>query len=208
MRFSLIPRHHKFYDLFEEDAQNLVKGARLLQDMLQKWDNLDARSKEITDIEHQGDSITHRIMAELHSTFVTPIDREDIAVLAHTMDDVLDFIQSAADFMLLYGVPAPTERARELGAIIAAAASELERAMPSLRHPGRLKDIMAHCVELNRLENAADDIYRAALRELFQHTGDMSEVIKWREIYEHLESATDRCEDVANVLEGVALKHA
>lgn len=208
MKFSLIPRERKFFDLFEEDARNLVATAQALVDLVENWDRVEAKVGKITDLEHQGDEITHRIIAELHRTFVTPIDREDIASLSHALDDVVDFIQAAADAMLVYKVSGPTPRARELARIILEAAQEVERAMPDLRHAGELKEIRTHCIELNRLENAADRVYRAALGELFSDRVDVMEVIKWREIYSHLETATDRCEDVANVMEGVALKYA
>jgi len=159
-------------------------------------------------MEHQGDTITHQIMAQLNRTFVTPFDREDIALLAHTMDDVTDFIHAAADAMLIYKIAQPSQRAMELADIIVQAAIEVERVMPRLRHRAELKQILGYCVEINRLENMADRVFRSAMAELFDDTTDIAQVIKWREIYEHMESATDRCEDVADVLEGVALKHA
>jgi uncharacterized protein Yka (UPF0111/DUF47 family) len=139
---------------------------------------------------------------------VTPFDREDIALLAHTMDDILDFIHSAADAMFIYKIKAPTERAKQLADIIVQGAVEVDKAVRGLRKRSELKHIMEGCVEINRLENMADRVYRAAIAELFDNTEDIAQVIKWREIYLHMESATDRCEDVANVLEGVALKHA
>lgn len=208
MRFSLIPRERKFFDLFEEDARNSVRAAKLLEDLVNHWENVDTKISQITDVEHEGDEITHRIMAELHSTFVTPLDREDITALAHAVDDVVDFIQAAADAMHVYQVLVPTQRSKELARIIVQATTEMEKAMPALRQPGDLKRILSHCVELNRLENAADRVYRLALGELFADRPDVAEIIKWREIYNHMESATDRAEDVADVLEGVALKHA
>jgi len=143
----------------------------------------------------------------LHRTFVTPFDREDIALLAHSLDDVTDFIHAAADAMLLYKVEYPSQGAKELADIIVQAAAEVERAMPQLRHHAELKQILPRCVEINRLENMADRVFRSAMADVFDDSTDFSYVIKWREIYEHMEEATDRCEDVANVLEGVALKH-
>ena len=147
-------------------------------------------------------------MAQLNRTFVTPFDREDIALLAHTLDDVTDFIHAAADAMLIYKVESPTRRAKELADIIVQAAAEVERAIPQLRHRAELEKVLPRCVEINRLENVADEVFRSALVELFDETKDVAQIIKWREIYEHMESATDRCEDVSNVLEGVALKYA
>ena len=176
--------------------------------MLDKWQFIDSCVAEITEIEHQGDTITHQVMSLLHRTFVTPFDREDIALLAHTMDDVLDFIHASADAMFIYKIKAPTQRAKELADVILMGAVEVEKAVACLRHKKQFNKMLETCVEINRLENAADRIYRAAIGELFENTSDVAELIKWREIYEHLESATDRCEDVADVLEGVALKNA
>jgi len=207
-KFPFIPREEKFFDLFEEGARNTVKASQVLRGMIDTWKFVGGRVAEITELEHQGDTITHQIMAQLNRTFVTPFDREDIALLAHTMDDVTDFIHAAADAMLIYKVEKPTQRAKELADIIVQAATEVERAMPRLRHRAELKRIPEYCVEINRLENMADRVFRSAMAELFDDTTDIAQVIKWREIYEHMESATDRCEDVADVLEGVALKHA
>jgi uncharacterized protein Yka (UPF0111/DUF47 family) len=148
------------------------------------------------------------VISMLHRTFVTPFDREDIALLAHTMDDIIDFIHAAADAMFIYKIASPTQRAKELADVIVLGAEEMEKAVAGLRKRSEFKNMLERCVEMNRLENVADRIYRAAIAELFDNTADMAQIIKWREIYEHMESATDRCEDVANVLEGVALKHA
>ena len=207
-KLPFVPREEKFFDLFERDAGNIVQAARGLKDMLDNWENVGHKVADITELEHEGDSITHQIAALLHRTFVTPFDREDIASLAHRMDDILDFIHAAADALYIYKIDAPTQRSRELADIIVKAALEVQRAVPMLRCRADLRKIPEHCVELNRLENAADKVFRSALGELFDDDKDTAYIIKWREIYEHMESATDRCEDVANVLEGVALKHA
>jgi predicted phosphate transport protein (TIGR00153 family) len=208
VRFPLMPKGEKFFDLFEQGAANLVKIASVFRELVAAWDDVDAKQKEITDLEHKGDDITHRIMSNLHSTFFTPLDHEDIAALANALDDVVDFIQAAADNMLVYKIDRPTKEAVELADVIVAAAREVELAMPSLRRRRELGQMLSRCVEINRLENEADDIMRRAVGGLFEDPTDIINVIKWREIYENLESATDRCEDVANVLEGVALKHA
>jgi len=207
-KFPFIPREEGFFVLFEESAQNMVKAAQSLKHLVDNWQDVEQKVGEITELEHQGDTITHQIMAQLNRTFVTPFDREDIALLANTLDDVTDFIHAASDAMLLYKVGSPSQRAKELADIIVQAATEIERAMPQLRHRSELKQIFTRCVEINRLENAADRVFRSAMAELFDDSADITHIIKWREIYEHMESATDRCEDVANVLEGVALKHA
>jgi predicted phosphate transport protein (TIGR00153 family) len=208
VRLPFIPKEHKFFELFEESAENIVKASRALKEMLDTWQFIDSRVAEITEMEHRGDTIAHQIISLLHRTFVPPFDREDIALLAHTMDDVIDFIHAAADAMFIYKVDSPTQRARELADIIVQGAVEVEMAVRGLRRRSELKKIQERCVEINRLENMADRVYRAAMAELFENTTDITQLIKWREIYEHMESATDRCEDVADVLEGVALKHA
>ena len=206
--FPFLPREEKFFGLFEESARNAVLAAQKLKEMVDSWENVEGKSAEITELEHVGDTITHQIMRQLHRTFVTPFDREDIALLAHSLDDITDLIQAAADAMLIYKVARPGERAKHLAEIIVQAAAEVEKAMPELRSRKELEHILTHCVEINRLENVADRVFRSAIGELFDNTTNIPEIIKWREIYEHMETATDRCEDVANVLEGVALKHA
>ena len=128
--------------------------------------------------------------------------------LANSMDDVVDLIEDAAVAMLTYKITEPSQRSRELADIIVQEAIEVERAIPKLRSKKELKHIIDHCVEINRLENKADRVFRSAQAELFDNTTDIAQLIKWREIYQHMESATDHCEDVADVLEGVALKHA
>ena len=208
LRFPFKPREQKFFGLFEESANNMVQAAYALQKMICDFEDVTQSVARITDLEHQGDTITHEIMAQLHRTFITPFDREDIALLAHSLDDVIDFIHAAADAIEVYKIEAPTARARELADIIVQGAVEVEKVMPWLRHHVELEHILPHCVEINRLENEADRVLRAAKGELFNESADIAEVIKWREIYEYMEAATDRCEDVANVLEGVALKHA
>ncbi len=208
VKFSLMPRERRFFNLFEESAKNINQSAKALKEMVDTWQFIDSHVAEITELEHRGDNITHQIVSTLHRTFVTPFDREDIALLAQTMDDIIDFIHAAADSMYIYKITEPTQRAKELADVIVQGAEEMEKAVACLRKKSEFQKMQERCVELNRLENVADRIYRAAIGELFDNTTDITQVIKWREIYEHMESATDRCEDVANVLEGVALKHA
>ncbi len=208
-KINLMPRDDRFFDLFEVSAQNMVKAAKALQDMIYNWGSIDEKVDELTKIEHQGDTITHEIMFQLNRSFITPFDREDIGLLAHSLDDVTDLIQSAADTMVLYKVKTPGKRAKELADILVQITTEVERVMPGMRkHNANLEKILGSCVEINRLENLADKVYRSALKELFDDTTDIADIIKWREVYEHMEGATDMCEDVANVLESVALKHA
>jgi predicted phosphate transport protein (TIGR00153 family) len=208
-KFSLMPRDDRFFDLFEVSAQNMVRAAECLKELVCNWENLENKCDELIKIEHQGDTITHEIMYQLNRSFITPFDREDITMLAHTLDDVTDLIQAAGDTMLLYKVKAPGQRTREMAGILVQTTSEVKRVMPSLRkHNANVEQILSSCVEINRLENLADTVYRSSLSELFEDNTDIAEIIKWREIYEHMEGAMDMCEDVANVIDGVTLKYA
>jgi len=208
-RFSFIPRDVGFYDLFEQETANIVVAAEKLVDLFDKYEDVEAKAKELKELEHEGDVITHKIIAKLHRTFVTPIDREDITQLVHSMDDIMDFIEAAGRTAFLYGITEPTERARELARIVLMMARKLNEVVPRLRRRDQYTWILKQCVEINTLENEADDVQHAALAELFEVCQlNTCDVIKWREIYDHLESATDRGEDVANVLEGIVLKHA
>jgi len=209
-KFPFIPREEKFFDLFSEGAKNAVKASQVLKELVDNWEDVEGKVEQIDKLEHVGDSITHEIMARLHRTFVTPFDREDIALLAKSLDDVTDFIYAASTAMLLYKVERPGQRAKELADIIVQTTIEVEKAVSQLklRHRAGLRAIFDQCVEINRLENVADVVFRAALAELFEGSQDVAHIMKWREIYENMESATDRCEDVSNVLEGVVLKHA
>lgn len=208
VKFSFIPREGKFFGLFNEGAQTMVEAAQGLKRMVDNWEDIGEKADEITQLEHQGDTITHQIMAQLHRTFVTPFDKEDIASLAHALDDVIDFIHAAADAMFLYKIDHPSQRAQELADIIVQATTEVERALRQLQHHAQLNQILERCVEINRLENMADMIFHSAQSELFDDTPDIAQVIKWREIYEYMESATNRCEDMADILEEVVLKYA
>lgn len=208
MKLSFIPQDGKFFVMFEESAHNGVEVAKKLRELVNDWTSVEDKIAGIADLEHKGDNVTHQIAAQLHRTFVTPFDREDIATLSHSLDDVTDFIHSAADMMLLYGVDKPTRRAIELADIIVEITQEVERAVSSLSRKLDVRQMLKHCVEINRLENVADRIYRSALAELFANSSDVIYVMKWREIYEHMETVTDRCEDVADVLEGVVTKYS
>lgn len=208
-RFSFIPRDMEFYDLFEEETKNLVVAAQKLVDFFEHYENVEEKAKELKALEHQGDVITHEIIARVHRSFVTPLDREDITLLAHSLDDVMDFIEAAGRTAWLYHIGVPTERARELARIVLKMAHKLNEVMPHLRRRDQYTWILKQGVDINTLENEADDVHHAALAEIFDVcSSDTCGVIKWREIYDHLENATDRGEDVANVLEGIVLKNA
>ena len=204
-RFSFFPRNHRFYDEFIAMAAELQTGARLLETMLAKdppiWDKAD----EIKEIEHKCDVLTHQVIQRLNSTFVTPIDREDIHELARSLDDVMDAIDAAATVVRLYKIERARFGARELARIVSASTDELRLAVEALE---RRVGVTTRAVELNRLENEADRVHLEALSRLFAEERDPVAIIKWKEILDFLEAATDRCEDVANVLEGVVVKHS
>jgi predicted phosphate transport protein (TIGR00153 family) len=207
-KFSLIPRDRKFFALFEQSAKNAVKIAQQLKDMVYIWENVKERVGIINDLEHQGDAITHQIFEQLHRSVITPFDREDIALLAHSLDDVSDFVHEAADAMLLYKVARPTGRAKELVDVVVQAVAEVEKAVSEIHDRVGRKHLIERCVEINRLENIGDSVFRSAMAELFDDSTDFAGLIKWREIYTHMENVIDRCEDIANILEGVAIKYA
>lgn len=207
-RLPFLPRDTRFYDLLYRSAKNLVDAGEVLLDLMEHYQNVEMKTDRLRELEHNGDAVTHEIMALLHKTFVTPIEREDIALLAERMDDVMDLIEGATTAMRIYRVEGPTAKSRDLADVVRLMTIKVEQAIEHLRGHRNLREILPHCVELNRLENVADDLFRDAMAELFEDTDSAAEIIKWREIYDHLEAATDRCEDVANVLEGIVLRHA
>jgi predicted phosphate transport protein (TIGR00153 family) len=176
--------------------------------MVHIWENVKERVGMITDLEHQGDAITHQIFEQLHRSVITPFDREDIALLAHSLDDVTDFIHGAADAMFLYKVNRPTPRALELAEIALQAVSEVGEAISEMHDRTGRNQLLKRCIEINRLENVGDNVYRSAMAELFDDSTDIANLIKWREIFNHMESVIDRCEDIANILEGVSIKYS
>ena len=204
MRFRLIPREEKFFDDFITLADRIVSGATLLERMLASdppsWDT----ALQIKQIESECDALTHNIIKRLNSTFVTPIDREDIHALAKSLDDVMDAIDAAAAVTRRYRMAQLRYGARELASLTWQSAMQVKVAVEALE---RKKDVHQLAVEVNRLENAADDIHDEALRRLFEEEKDAITVIKWKEVLDLLEEATDRCEDCANVLESVVVKH-
>jgi predicted phosphate transport protein (TIGR00153 family) len=205
LAFRLIPKEERFYDDFTAMAEQIRIGAELLDQMLQPdrplWDKAD----EIKEIEHKCDFLTHEIIQRLNRTFVTPLDREDIHTLARSLDDVMDAIDASATILRLYQIDAVRPGARELAHLVRQSADQVVFAMQAL--PGR-KGVAERAVEINRLENEADRAHQAAVQSLFKDEKDAIAIIKWKEILDFLEQATDRCEDVANVLEGVVVKHA
>lgn len=205
MRLRLIPREERFYDMFMEDAANVLGAARLFEAMLRSYDAPEERAKEIREAEHRGDEISHDIGRKLESTFVTPFDREDIHALISALDDVIDFIEEAADTFILYRIEAPTAVAVEQASIIVKQCELLLEALTNLRG---FKGLERYWIEVHRLENEGDQLARKAIADLFSGGGHPIEVIKWKDIYAHLEAAIDKCEDVANIIERITIKHA
>jgi len=208
MAFTLLPKDTSFFDLFDQLAGKVLDAARALEEMLERWDKLEVRVREMKDLEHECDAITHRTFDKLNLTFLSPLEREDIHELASRLDDIVDHIDSTASRLVIYGVKRPTDEAKLLAQVLTRTCIEVQKAVAGLRN---LKDpalLSRISVEINRLENESDDILRLALRRLFERqNGDVLEVIKLKEIYEKLESAVDRCEDVANVIQAVVLRH-
>jgi uncharacterized protein len=205
VKFRLIPREERFFDDFVALAEQVRFGAGLLTEMLKPdrpvWDKAD----EIKEVEHKCDFITHEVIQRLHRTFVTPLDREDIFALAKSLDDVMDAIDASAAVVRLYQIDHVRPDARELAQLVLISAEQVVIAMKALE---RRTGVAESAVEINRLENESDRAHQNALRRLFEEERDPIAIIKWKEILDFLEAATDRCEDVANVLEGVVVKHA
>ena len=208
MRFSLFPRDKRFSILFEQSAENVAKMASEFRDLVHVWENVRERVSILSDMERDGDAITHDVMALLHRTFITPFDREDISLLARSLDDVADRIHSAADIMLLYRLETTTDMARQMADIAKQVATEVVRAVSTLSGHIDQAELLRRCVEINRLENLGDDLYRKALADLFAGSADVVYIVKWREIYEDIESAIDGAEVAADVMESIALKYS
>ena len=208
MKFRIIPHEEKFFELFQEQAENAVEAAKVLKDLLENYNDVDQKRLKIEMIENNGDEIAHRIFEKLNLTFVTPMDREDIHALACALDDIVDIINATSQRLQLYNVGTITEDAKLLANIILRATEETAVIATSLNNVKNLSSLKQHWIEVNRLENEADKISRHAIADLFSSNRDPIDVIKWKELYEHLETVTDKCEDVSDIVEGVALKNA
>ena len=204
----LLPHDASFFAHFEHQGKKTVEGCRAFLDMVEHPTDLESRAERVKQIEHECDEITHAVVEGLHKTFITPIDRSDIYALITKMDDIMDFVEAAADRVALYEIPTMTKEVGDLARCLVSSAEHVLGAVSSIRDLGKPNGILQHCIEINRLENVADTILRSALARLFKEEKDPIAVIKWKEIYETLESATDRCEDVANIIEGVVLENS
>ena len=203
MRFRLIPREESFFDLFEELADKVKQGADELLDLLQNYSDVDRKAGRVVDTEHEGDEITHQVMRRLNTTFITPFDREDIHRLASTLDDVLDYIEAAAEYLQLHRIDQPLPQMIKMADTLATAAGITAKAMPGLR---KMKGLDEYWVEINRLENEGDRSYRRTIAELFSGDYKAMDVLKWKDIIEEIETAIDKLEDVANTCESIVLK--
>ena len=209
-RFSLIPRDARYFDFFEQAGANLVEAARAVQALLEEYTEVEAKLAHLRDLEHAGDRIVHDVMRALNRTFITPLDREDITALVHALDDVVDKSWAAAARLHIYQIREPTGPARDLARVLVQMSEALVEALPYLRQRRDMQRIIPVTERLDRLESEADDHLRAGLRSLFANPTDPQEIvlgIKWHEIYDLLEEATDKAEDAANVLEAIVLKH-
>jgi predicted phosphate transport protein (TIGR00153 family) len=209
MGLRFLPKEEKFFEMFYEQADTIVEAADQLIAIVNNFSELDRKVMEMNKIEHKADEIAHRIVGKLNTTFITPLDQEDIHDLASAIDDVVDFIDATCERLVLYKVSQPTEGFIHLANILHRATEETRMAVGQLGTFKKKPAVMKQCwIEVNRLENEGDTVSRAAIAKLFETESNAVEVIKWKEIYEHVETAIDKCEDVANILEQIVLKHA
>jgi uncharacterized protein len=204
-KFRLIPRDESFYELFVKDAEIMVQAAEALQDMVTNYEAVESKARRLHDLEHEMDEVTHEILRRVNTTFVTPIDREDIHELASSLDDVLDHLDAAADLFVLHNIEEPLPEMKAQADLLLRAARSTEEAMRKLP---AFDTLDSYWVEINRLENEGDRIYRRGIADLFSGDYKAMDVLKWRDIIDELEAAMDELEDVANTLEGIALKQA
>ena len=197
-----------FFDAFNNHAAKSVQASKLLVQMLDSLEEAPFLNKQIKDLEHDGDKITHNCVATLHQTWITPLDREEIHLLITRLDDILDCIEAASERIVLFEIVTPTQEGKDLCKAVVASCQAILSAVQSLSKLKDSKRILELCVEVNKHENAADALYRQAIANLFKGGHPPEHIMKWRDIYDQLEIATDRCEDVANIIEGIVLEHA
>ena len=205
MRLRIFPQETKFFDLFVAAADNAVEGARAYLQMIEHYDDPKSAHKAIRELEHKGDDLTHETIRNLNQTFITPIDREDIHGLSTSLDDITDFIEAGADIFSLHRIEEPAALMLEQAGILVRITEAVAAAMRDLR---KFKGLEQHWITINSLENEGDQVYRRAIAELFGGDHKAMDVLKNKEVYDIIESAVDRCEDIANRLESIVLKHA
>lgn len=206
MKLKFVPQEERFFELFDQASANVVKGAELLLELVSNHNRAAELRREIEEVEHEGDIITHDIADRLNRTFVTPFDHEDIHELAGRLDDILDNIEATADRMFLYEAGEPTTEMVDLVKVLSDATHVLQKAVSGLNNMKNARRILDYCIEIHRLENVGDEDSRIALANLFK-TADAIYALKWKEIYDHVEEALDNCEDVASIVEGIVVKH-
>ncbi|HLG20237.1 MAG TPA: DUF47 family protein [Bdellovibrionota bacterium] len=204
----LIPREEKFFDLFRQSADLIVEGAKAFRELLSDLKHGETRARDLKAIESRADEVTHHTVDLLHKTFITPIDRSDIHELICRMDDIIDYIEAASQRIVLYNLTSAPPHAAELADICVKSVEAIREAVNKLEDLKNSPEILRHCVEVNRLENEADHLLRTAMAKLFREESDARQIIKVKEIYELLETVTDRCEDVANIIEGIVVEYA
>lgn len=204
---KFLPKETDFFIMFEKAALNVNKSAALLVEMMEDLSVAEIKTKEIYEAEQEGDMLTHEVMRKLNKTFLTPVDREDIHSLVNCIDDVLDLIWASADRTALFKLNKPMQEAIDLSKTLHETTDFICKAIGCLKDK-KYSYIQEYCIEINRLENVGDRIFRGALAKLFHEVSDPIFIIKWKEVYEHLEEANDTCEDVADILESIVLKHA
>lgn len=202
---KLLPREHAFFELFTQQAENVHQGATALVELLENYQNVPVQVEKIKRIEHTGDELTHDLLTRLNQTFITPFDREDIHQLSSKVDDVLDLTDAVASRLVTYNVSSVRPGFADLAKILLQSTDEVRKAVAILE---KQDGLLEHCIEINRLENEGDRLSRTMIGQLFDEEKDPVELIKWKELVEVLETAIDKCEDVANVLESVSLKNA
>jgi len=204
----LLPRDVSFYDFFDKQADKIIEGCKAVQDLLENYTDVVEKAKRIKAIEHEGDTITHECIEKLHTTFITPIDRDDIHRLITKMDDILDLTEAVSQRLSIYEIDTIHDEAKQLAKTLVFGAERMAKAVRGLRDLKSAPSILAECIEINRIENEADTILRNAVGKLFRTEKDPLTVMKWKELYEALETATDKAEDVANIVEGIVLENA
>jgi predicted phosphate transport protein (TIGR00153 family) len=208
MFFNFLPKEEKYFDMFERVSENAIKAATKFRDLLKNYTDVESKVREIEDLEHEGDIITHEIFDKLNRTFITPIDREDIHSLASELDDVLDFLKAGSDRFVLYNIKKPTEDVINLAETLVKTTIETSKAIKALRDMKHTRRVNEYCIEINSLENEGDNILKNAIAKLFNDNMNPLDVIKWKEIYENIESAIDMCESVANTIGAILAKNA
>jgi len=207
-KIRFFPKTHDFFSYFERSSRNILDGTKLLQRMIANKGEREELVHKLKDYEHVGDKITHDVVDLLHQTFLTPFDRSDIHTLVTKMDDILDIVYYVGKRMTIYDVSDMPEEVAQLADIVNQSAEEISKAIADLESLKNVKKVLNHCIEVNRLENEADEKMNVVIEKLFRNGWDPIEVIKLKEIVENLEAAEDKCEDVANIIENIILKHA